>query len=113
MTDCQLCAGKKVEGKAKAAVAGEKQERTKGDPEAVMYAMLNNTGVPQGFKLGDTVYFTNSVDHAEDLEEGRITLRAVNMPGRPLHRTLDRVASWYGSDVNPSRAETLKKYRMY
>lgn len=85
----------------------------KGDEEAITYAMQNNAGVPDGFKLGDTVYFTNSVDHADDLEEGRIQLRAVNMPGRPMKRTLDRISSWYSNDVNHSRTDTLKRLRMY
>ena len=90
----------------------------KGDPEAIFSAMLHNSGKDSGFRLGDTVYISNGVDHGQGsyaglIEEGQINLRAVNMPGRPLGRAIDRAATWFANDVNPKHAANLKALRIY
>ena len=69
-------------------------------------------GRDKAFKLGDTVYISNGVDHGEGsysqaIEDGNILLRAENLPGAPVARTLDYVQGYY-SDVTPAKAMTLK-----
>lgn len=89
----------------------------KGDPEAINSAKSHNAGRDRDFKLGSTVYIANGVDHGEGpyaglIEDGGITLRAVNQPGRPLGRSIDRAATWYAHDVNPKRVAQIKGNRL-
>ena len=91
---------------------------SKGDPEAIFSAVRHNAGRDTGFKLGDTVYIANGVDHgqggyAAKIEDGQIALRSVNQPGRPLGRAIDRASSWFANDVNPTHAAKLKALRIY
>lgn len=90
----------------------------KGDPEAIFSAVLHNAGREREFKLGDTVYISNGVDHgegpyAEAIEDGTISLRDVNQPGRPLGRSIDRAGVWYATSVNPARVPALRAMRIY
>ena len=90
----------------------------KGDYPALASAVKHNLGRDSGFRLGDTVYISNGVDHGEGsyaglIEDGQIKLRAVNQPGRPLGRALDRAATWFANDVNPKHAANLKAMRIY
>lgn len=92
--------------------------KRKGDPEAIFAAMAYNKGRDKAFKLGDTVYFANGVDHgegpyAQDIEDGAIKLRMVNLPGRPVTRAIDRAAAWFANDMNPNHAAKYRALRMY
>ena len=97
---------------------GYAEIKRKGDPEAIFAAMAHNKGRDKAFKLGDTVYFANGVDHgegpyAQGIEDGTIKLRMVNLPGRPVTRAIDRAAAWFANDMNPSHAAKYKALRMY
>lgn len=85
----------------------------KGHHKAINVANLANTGREMRFKLGDTVYISNGVDHGEGpyselVENGGVHLRAPNLPGAPVARTLDWVEANFGVDIKPYRAEALK-----
>lgn len=87
----------------------------KGHPHAISIANMfaaPNSNSPK-FKLGTTIYFANGVDHGEGayagaLEDGSITLRAVNRPGEMVRRALDTIYSRFGWDVPEKTAEYLK-----
>lgn len=80
----------------------------KGDPEAIEVA--NRQGVSRSpFKLGDTIYIANGVEHADAVESGDVRLRFVNQPGRPLFRTLALVDARYRFDVRPAAAAQLRR----
>jgi len=90
----------------------------KGDYPALASAIKHNAGRDSVFKLGDTVFISNSVDHGQGpyaaaIEDGTINLRAVNQPGRPLGRAIDRAGTWFAHDVNPKHAASLKAMRIY
>ena len=90
----------------------------KGDTPALESAVRHNVGRDSSFKLGDTVYISNGVDHgqgsyAQSIEDGGIALRAVNQPGRPLGRAIDRAATWFANDVNVKHAAELKALKIY
>lgn len=91
--------------------------RSRGNLVAVEVANADNVGSELGFKLGDTVWIANGVDHGEgyysgDVETGAIRLRAVNLPGAPVSRTIDMIHSRYGEDVSPRAAELLKTLKI-
>ena len=87
--------------------------RRKGDPEPIKHAMQANSGREIPFKLGDIVYITNNVPHAEAVEIPTINLRAINLPGMPLIRAVSRAETWYASHVNPARVEQLIAKRIF
>lgn len=92
--------------------------RRKGDSEAINVAKAYNIGRDKGFKLGNTIYISNGVDHGEGpyaagIEDGSIRLRPVNLPGAPATRALDRVQAWYGNDVGAAHAAKLKAMSIY
>lgn len=83
----------------------------KGHPVAIAIANANNIGRDSRFNLGDTVYFSNGVNHGEGpysqaVEDGDVNLRAVNRPGRPAARTFDWLSQNY-ADVSAGQAKTL------
>lgn len=84
-----------------------------GSTTAINLANLENLGAEGKFRLGDTVFISNGVDHGEGpysqaIEDGDITLRSVNRPGRPARRALDSIVARYGVEVAPSRVTYLK-----
>lgn len=84
----------------------------RGHPIAIAVANQASNGRDKQFKLGDTVYFTNGVDHGEgpysvDIEVGNIQLRAENRPGAPVARTLDLVTASY-LDISYNQGAALK-----
>lgn len=84
----------------------------KGHPVAIGVANSTNQGKDKAFKLGDTIYIANGVDHGEGaysgaVEDGNVILRAENLPGAPVSRTLDW-ASVYFNDISPQKAMSLK-----
>lgn len=84
----------------------------RGHPVAIGIANAANAGRDAAFRLGDTVFISNAVDHGEgpysaDLEAGNIHLRAVNLPGAPVARTLDWISVRY-DDITPSQAAALR-----
>ena len=88
----------------------------RGHPLAIEIANAANVGKDNGFKLGQTVYLSNGVDHgegpyAQDIEDGNIILRAENRPGAPVARTLDWASVAY-KDVTPTAARALKNLRI-
>lgn len=91
----------------------------KGSVPAIESALKYNKGRDANFKLGDTVYISNGVNHgegsyAQGIEDGSIYLRPVNMPGRPLGRAIDIASSWYGNEVHESHVGPLKRImRLY
>lgn len=90
----------------------------KGDYPALASAIQHNTGRDNAFRLGETVYISNSADHgegpyAQGIENGTVKLRSVNQPGRPLGRAIDRAATWFATSVNPKHAAELKALRLY
>lgn len=89
----------------------------KGNPTAIGLANSHNLGATSGFKLGDTIWFANGVDHGEGpysagLEDGSIRLRAGNRPGHMVSRALDAVQSKYADGVSPASATRLKGLRI-
>ena len=90
----------------------------KGDTDAINTAKAFNAGKDKAFKLGDTIYIANGVDHGEGpyaagVEDGSIRLRPVNLPGAPATRALDRAGVWYANDVNKMHAAKLKAMSIY
>jgi hypothetical protein len=90
---------------------------SKGNPTPIGVANSMNYGASDRFRLGDTVWFANGVDHGEGpyaggLESGSIKLRAGNRPGQMVSRALDLMQSRYGQDVSVSAAHRLKGLRL-
>lgn len=84
----------------------------RGHPAAIAIANSASAGKDRAFKLGDTVFISNGVNHGEgaysqDVEDGNVILRAQNRPGAPISRTLDW-ASVYYNDITPQKAASLK-----
>lgn len=91
--------------------------RYRGHRTAITYANMQSLGVPDKFKLGQTVFISNGAREGEEkhvtgIEGGWTYLRAVNRPGRPMKRTLDAVQARYGEDISPQQAVTLKFTRI-
>lgn len=83
-----------------------------GQPLALAVANAASAGKDKAYRLGDTVYMTNGVNHGEgaysqDIEDGNIRLRAENQPGAPARRTIDW-ANAYFADITPNKARSLK-----
>lgn len=88
------------------------QPLRKGHPDAIAVANAANKGRDRAFRLGNTVYLTNGVDHGEGpysqaVEDGEVVLRSVNLPGAPASRTLDWAGTYYKS-VSRAKAQSLK-----
>lgn len=88
----------------------------RGHPVAIAIANANNIGRDANFKLGDTVYFSNGVNHGEGpysqaIEDGQIQLRPINQPGRPAARTFDWLSQAY-ANVSAAQAKTLSTKRL-
>lgn len=86
----------------------------KGHPEAIAIANAESAQKDRAFKLGDTVWFTNGVDHGEGpyaakVEFGEIHLRAVNIPGNAVARTIDWAKTNFGDDMSPRVAARLRE----
>lgn len=91
--------------------------RSKGDPEAIGIANLGSMGNETSFRLGDTIYFANGVDHGEgpyaaDLESVSIFLRSVNQPGRMVSRAFDKVSIRYQNGTSNAQAAVLKQLKI-
>jgi hypothetical protein len=91
--------------------------KRKGDPAAIGIANFASAGHELPYRLGDTIFFGNGVDHGEgsyanDLELPSIYLRPVNQPGRMVRRSFDRLAARYGNGITAQRAEVLKTMRI-
>lgn len=87
--------------------------RSRGHVEAINTANLYNLGNDLRFRLGDTVWITNGVDHGEGaysaaVELGEVRLRPANLPGQPVARTLDSIVARYGANVSKHRARYLR-----
>jgi hypothetical protein len=85
----------------------------KGHRAAIDIANAENSYKDTAFKLGDTVYISNGVDHGEGpysaaVENGEINLRARNQPGAPVRRTLDSIATNF-SQISEQKGKTLTK----
>lgn len=83
-----------------------------GHPVAIELANFYNAGRDKAFKLGDTVWFANGVDHGEgpysqDVEDGNINLRAENLPGEPARRAIDWIGLRY-AEITPNQARLLR-----
>ena len=83
----------------------------RGHPVAIAIANANNIGKDARFVLGDTVYFSNGVNHGEGpysqaIEDGSVQLRPINQPGRPAARTFDWLSQAY-ANVSAVQAKTL------
>ena len=84
----------------------------RGHPTAMAIANAASSGRDSQFKLGDTVWFSNGVNHGEGeyagaVESGEVKLRSVNLPGEPVRRTLDFIGVFY-EHISPNKASTLK-----
>ena len=91
---------------------GEFRGLYRGHPFAIEIANNACAGRDQQFKLGDTVWITNGVDHGEgpysgEIEEGNVNLRPENRPGMPVARTEDMVDARY-AEISQAQAETLR-----
>lgn len=89
----------------------------RGHPAAIDIANRANAGADRAFKLGDTVWLANGVDHgqgpyAAKVESGEVKLRSVNQPGAPVKRTLHQIEARFGRDVNNTSAATLKALKL-
>lgn len=89
---------------------------SKGHPVGIAIANANNIGRDANFQLGDTVYFSNGVNHGEGpyaqaIEDGQIQLRPINQPGRPAARTFDWLSQAY-ANVSAAQAKTLSTKRL-
>lgn len=89
----------------------------KGHPAAIEIANDDNVGSELPFKLGDTIYIANGVDHGEgpysaDVESGGVRLRAVNLPGAPVQRTMSQIEARWETDMSPQTADMLKQLRI-
>lgn len=87
-----------------------------GHGTAINVANAANIGMDKAFRLGQTVYLTNGVDHGEgpysyDIEVGNVHLRAENLPGAPVSRTMDLVESSY-AEITERRAASLTGLRI-
>lgn len=96
---------------------GTTQYKRRGDNQAIEIAEADNKGSDAGFKLGQTIWIANGVDHGEGeysaaIELGQVQLRSVNLPGAPVSRSIDMMERRYGNDVTPAAAERLKKLRI-
>jgi len=90
----------------------------RGSTPAIAVANSASAGNDARFKLGDRVYFANGADHGEgpysqDVEDGKVELRAVNLPDRPVGRTLDEIESRYGLGISRRAAGQLKNLRIF
>lgn len=88
----------------------------KGHPVGIGVANAASAGREQGYKLGDTVWIANGVDHGEGpysqaIESGEIPLRLVNRPGRPGGRAIDAATSRY-ADVDRAKVPLLQKLQL-
>ena len=95
---------------------GEFSGLWRGHPFAISIAGSANAGKDAAFRLGDKVYISNGVDHGEGpysqaVEDGDVILRAVNRPGAPVSRTIDRIGVT-SQNISPLRARTLKSLRI-
>lgn len=89
----------------------------RGHRTAIDIANEDNLGSELSFKLGDTIWIANGVDHGEGeyagaVESGEVMLRSVNQPGAPVRRSLDMIGSRYGGDINIKVAQRLKTLRI-
>lgn len=109
------------EGQKQSALAysnfGEFKGLWRGHPVAIAIANAANAGKDAAFRLGDTVWFANGVDHGEGpyseaVESGEIRLRKLNRPGQPVARTLDRAHSMYSEGVSAHGGARLKLLRL-
>ncbi len=97
----------------------EPETYMKGNRPAIDAALQANAGDDTPFKLGDTVYISNGAEGLDGeygilIEDGAMKLRYENRGGlRPLSRAVDRAASWFANDVNPTHAAKLKALRIY
>lgn len=96
---------------------GEFNGLRKGNKAAISLANAENLYRDANFKLGDTVYISNGVNHGEgsyaaDLENGSIILRAVNRPGAMVSRSLDSIGAMYTNDISRYQGQVLKSYRI-
>lgn len=81
----------------------------KGHPQAIAIANSHSAGADAGFKLGDTVWITNGVDHGEGpysaaIENGEIRLRMYNMPGTPVKQTVEQLLKEFSAQSGRARA---------
>lgn len=90
----------------------------RGDPFAIGIANAASAGKDASFKLGKMVYINNGVFHDEGeysaiIESYEPTqLRTFNRPGKPVHRSLDMIATRYGQDVSRNAAAYLKNLKI-
>lgn len=70
----------------------------RGHPAAIAIANNHSRGREAGFKLGNTIWITNGVDHGEGpysdaIEQGEVRLRAENYPdpSSPVKRTVEQM----------------------
>ena len=78
--------------------------RRKGDKEAIAYANFASRFNSEQFRLGNTVWIANGVDHGEgpyssEIENGGVRLRSVNRPGAPVRYAVDAIINRYGLNI--------------
>lgn len=88
--------------------------KSKGHMEAINLANFYNRDRDMAFRLGDVVYITNGADHGEGayaqaIEDGQVMLRAANLPGQMVRRTLDSITARYSRNISPNRASLLRQ----
>lgn len=89
----------------------------KGHHAAIRIANSHSKGRESAFKLGDTIWFSNGVNHGEGpysqaVENGEVRLRRVNQPGAPVRRGLDYIEAHFGRDVSKEAAQRLRTMRI-
>lgn len=83
-----------------------------GDPNAINIALAANVGKLAGFKLGQKIYLSNSVEHDEPysvlIEHNQINFRPVNPSGgRTMARAFDYLVHRYSSIGKSQLAELV------
>lgn len=93
---------------------GAGEPRISGDKEAINWAIAQNKWKDNDFKLGDTVYLSNSAEHDEPyaqlIEDGSIKFRPGNRGGT-VENVLTAIGSQYGF-INGQQARYLRKRRL-
>lgn len=80
----------------------------KGHAAALMIANDYNAGNEVNFRLGQTAWITNGVDHAQAIEDGEIRLRQVNRPGMPIARAMGSMYSKFSRGISYKVAQSLR-----
>lgn len=96
------------------AVKGSGSPFIRGDMPALQYAMRNAMGKLDGFKLGDTIWISNSAKHLElyawKIENNKIKFRPGNY-GEAIRITMDEMRTRY-TEISRADAEQLIREKL-